>query len=190
MVLFHCFCYNSQKAFEYYKGARSHHLVCPTEGIQVRCGEDNRIIHKVLPQECEKGLIPHPTTITRLCILVGVKGTLVEEETCPKVSPLTLTGVIKGPKSRKRKEIEIVEVAEEPEEEENEQLGMEQIPYKGQLPVEEEMQRRRSPLIHSPPEVRQAFVQPAECSRSNQGNTEIMEMLVSIKKKMEEREKR
>ena len=49
------------------------------------------------------GLIPHPTTITRLCILAGVKGIWVEEETCPKVSPLTLIGVIKGPKSRKRK---------------------------------------------------------------------------------------
>ena len=42
------------------------------------------------------GLIPHPTTITRLCILAGVKGIWAEEETCPKVSPLTLTGVIKG----------------------------------------------------------------------------------------------
>ena len=47
--------------------------------------------------------------------------------------------MIKGLKSRKRKELEIVEVAEEPEEEENEQLGMEQIPYEGQLPAEEEM---------------------------------------------------
>ena len=50
---------------------------------------------------------------------------------CPKVSRLTLTGVIKGPKSRKRKEMEIVEVAEELEEEENEQLGMEKIPDEG-----------------------------------------------------------
>ena len=68
----------------------------------------------------KRGLIPHPATITRLCILAGVKGTWAEEETCPKVSPLTLTGVIKGLKSRKRKEMEIVEVIEEPEEEENE----------------------------------------------------------------------
>ena len=86
--------------------------------------------------------------------------------------------------------MEIVELAVEPEEEENEQLRMEQIPYESQLPVEEEMQSRRSPLIHSPPEVRQTFVEPAECSMNNQGNTEIMEMLVSMKKEMEEREKR
>ena len=65
----------------------------------------------------------------------------------------------------------IVEVAKEPEEEENEQLGMEQILDEGQLPAEEEMQSRRSPIIHSPPKVRETFVEPAECSRSNQGNT-------------------
>ena len=94
-----------------------------------------RCFHK----NVKRGLIPHPATITRLCILAGVKGTWVEEETCPKVSPLTLTWVIKGPKSRKRKEMEIVEVVEKPEEEENEQLGMEQIPDEGQLPAGEEM---------------------------------------------------
>ena len=54
-----------------------------------------------------KRLIPYPTTITRLCILGGMEGDWEEEETCPKVSPLTLTGVIKGPKNRgKEKEIE------------------------------------------------------------------------------------
>ena len=79
-----------------------------------------RCFHKNL----KRGLIPHPATVTRLCILVGVKGTWAEEETYPKVSPLTLTGVIKGPKSRKRKEMEIMEVLEEPEEEGNEKLGM------------------------------------------------------------------
>ena len=62
-------------------------------------------------------LIPYTATITRLCVLAGVKGIWVEEETFPKVSPLTLTGVIKGPKSRKRKEMEIMEVADEAQEE-------------------------------------------------------------------------
>ena len=47
------------------------------------------------------------------------------------------------------------------------------------------MQSRRSPLIHSPPDVRQTFFEPAECSRSNQGNIEIMEMQVSMKKENE-----
>ena len=68
-----------------------------------------KTIHKIV----KNGLIPHLATITRLCALAGVKGIWAEKETCPKVSSLTLTGVIKGPKSSKRKEMEIVEVAEE-----------------------------------------------------------------------------
>ena len=55
----------------------------------------------------KRGLIPHPTTITRLCLRAGVKGTWEEEEEeeCPKVSPLTLTGVSKGPRNQKKKGI-------------------------------------------------------------------------------------
>ena len=51
------------------------------------------------------------------------------------------------------------------------------------------MHNRRSPILHSPPNVRETFSEPAECFKSNQGNVEIMEMLVSMKKEMEEREK-
>ena len=40
------------------------------------------------------------------------------------------------------------------------------------------------------PNVRETFSEPVEYSRSNQGNVEIMEMLVSMKKEMKEREKR
>ena len=46
-----------------------------------------RIFHKIV----KRGLIPHPAIITRLCVLAGVKGIWAEEETCTKVSPLTLT---------------------------------------------------------------------------------------------------
>ena len=73
-----------------------------------------KTFHKIV----KRGLIPHLATITRLCILAGVKGVWAEEESCLRISPLTLTGVIKGPKCRKMKEMEIVEVAEEPQEEE------------------------------------------------------------------------
>ena len=52
------------------------------------------------------------------------------------------------------------------------------------------MQNRRNPLIPSPLDVRETFSEPAECSKSNQGNAEIMDMLVTMKKEMEEREKR
>ena len=66
---------------------------------------------------------------------------------------------------------------------------MEQIPNEDQLLVEDEMHNKRSPLIPSPSDVRETFFELAECSRSNQGNAEIMEMLVSMKNEMEEREK-
>ena len=145
-----------------------------------------RTFHKIV----KRRLIPYLATITRLYVLAGVKGIWAEKETCPKVSPLTLTGVIKGPKSRKRKEMEIMEVAEEPQEEEDEPVGMEQIPLGGQLPYKDEMQNRRSPVINSPPDVRETFYEPAECLRRNEGNAEIMNMLVPIKKEMKEREKR
>ena len=57
-----------------------------------------------------RGLVPHPAVITRLCILGDVEGDWKEEETCPKASPLTLTGVMKGLKNiGKEKEIEIEE---------------------------------------------------------------------------------
>ena len=52
------------------------------------------------------------------------------------------------------------------------------------------MQNRMSPVINSPPDVRETFSKPTECSRNNEGNAEIMNMLVSISKEMEEREKR
>ena len=143
-----------------------------------------KTFNKIVKRE----LIPHPATITRLYVLAEVKG-IWAEETCPKVSPLTLTGVIKGPKSRKRKEMEIMEVAEEPqEEEEEEQVGMEQIPKDAHLPVEDEFQSRISPVFQSPPHVKENFSEPAECSKGNTGNKEIIEMLVSMKKEMEERE--
>ena len=47
---------------------------------------------------------------------------------------------------------------------------------------------RMSPLSHSGPELREDFPELVESSRKDAGNIEIMEMLRSIKKDMEERE--
>ena len=125
-----------------------------------------KTFHKIV----KRGLIPYPATITRLCILARVKGIWTEEETCPKVSPLTLTGVVKGPKRRKMKEMEIVEVAEEPQEEKEEQVGMEQILEEAQLPVEEEIQSIISSIFQSSPHVREDFFEPVEYSKGNTRN--------------------
>ena len=56
-----------------------------------------------------KGLIPYLVTITILFLLGGVEAEWGKEETYPKASPLTLTGVTKGPKNKgkgKDKEVE------------------------------------------------------------------------------------
>ena len=97
---------------------------------------------------------------------------MAEEETCPRISHLTLTWVIKGLKSRKIKEMEIVEVVEEPQEEEEEQVGIEQFPEEAQLPVEDEFQSRISQVLQSPPHVRENSSEPTECSKGNTGNKE------------------
>ena len=73
----------------------------------------------------KRGLVPHPTTISRLCIFVGVRGSWDEEETCLKVSPLTLTRVTKGPRNKKQKGM--VEVEARPIEK-NGNREMETIP--------------------------------------------------------------
>ena len=65
----------------------------------------------------KRGLIPYPASITRICLSAGVKETWEEEEECPKVSPLTLTGVSKGPRNQKKKGV-IIE-ADSREENEN-----------------------------------------------------------------------
>ena len=58
-----------------------------------------------------RGMIPHPATITRLCIQGGVDEEWGTEDTYPRASPLTLTSITKGPKSigkgkKKEKEVE------------------------------------------------------------------------------------
>ena len=50
-----------------------------------------------------RGLVHHPTLITRLCILGGVEEDCEEEETWPRASPITLTRITKGPKNKEKK---------------------------------------------------------------------------------------
>ena len=49
-----------------------------------------------------RGLMPYPTTMTRLCILGKVEGTWEEEEKCPKTSPLALIDITKPLPSKKK----------------------------------------------------------------------------------------
>ena len=139
----------------------------------------------------KRGLIPHPTTITRLCLLAGVKGAWEEEEKCPRVSPLTLTVVTRGPKGKRQKGIvEVDAEAEIVSIEENETREMEEIPEDIHPAVAEEAYFRMSPLSHSHPEVQEHLPEQEEGSRRREENAEIIEMLKSMKKDMEEREQK
>ena len=68
------------------------------------------IENSILSYSRSRGLIPHPATITNLCLPWGVEEKWEKEETYPRASPLTLTELTKGPKNRgKEKEIEVQE---------------------------------------------------------------------------------
>ena len=156
----------------------------------------------------KRGLIPHPATITRLCIRAGVKGSWAEEEECPKVSPLTLTGVSKGPRNQKKKGV-IVE-ADSRDEEENARQEEDTLMVEDQEEQDPKTQPEgntsmfaediepderspidfTTPLASSPPIRNRDFREPGESSRGAQENDQIKEMLISIQKSMEEREKK
>ena len=152
----------------------------------------------------KRGLIPHPVTITRLCMRAGVKGTWEQEEECPKVSSLTLMGVSKGPMNQKKKGV-IVE-ADSREEDENarqeedtllvedqEEKDLEAHPEGNTFMITEDREQEdrspidfSTPLASSPPIRNRDFREPGESSRGAQENNQIMEMLSSIQKSMEE----
>ena len=156
----------------------------------------------------KRGLIPHPAIITRLCIRAGVKGSWVEEEECPNASPLTLTGISKGPRNQKKNEVIVEEDSREEEEnarqeedtlmvEDQQEQDPETQPEGNTSMFAEDMATDErspidytTPLASSPPMRNRDFREPGESSRGAQGNNEIMEMLISMQKSMEEREEK
>ena len=111
----------------------------------------------------------------------------MKKKPAPKVSPLTLTSVTKGPRNKKQKGM--VEVEAEPAEE-NGNREMETIPKQIPPAKEEEMHFRMSPLSHSYPDMTENFLEQARSSRRGEENIDIMEILRSINKDMEEKEQR
>ena len=74
--------------------------------------------------------------------------------------------------------------------EENEAREMEEVPEDIHPAVAEEIHFRMSPVSHSYPEVPEQLPLQEEGSRSKEDNIKIMEMLQSMKREMEEREKK
>ena len=156
----------------------------------------------------KRGLIPHPATITRLCIRAGVKESWAEEEECPKVSPLTLTGVSKGPRNQKKKGVKVEADSRDEEEnarqeedtllvEDQEEQDPETQPEGNTSIFEEAMEADErspidftTPLANSPPIRNRDFREPGESFKGAQENNQIMEILISMQKSMEEREKK
>ena len=58
-----------------------------------------------------------------------MKGNWEEEERCPRVSPLTLTGVTRGPKGKRQKEVMVLDAETEQETNaETDRREMEEVP--------------------------------------------------------------
>ena len=129
-----------------------------------------------------RGLIPHLTTITSLCLLGGVDEEWGKEETYPRASPLTLTRVTKGPQIRgKEKEIEMEKEREN--ERCNELVQWESPPHKQQG-----FQGNLSPNRNVSPNLREIHQEQAEISGHQGNNTELMKMMKSLKQEIKERD--
>ena len=144
----------------------------------------------------KRGVIPHPATVTVLCLKAGVKGAWETKEEVPLTSPLLLTGVSKGPRSQKKKGPLIKTREEAPaarQEEENSENPVETNTFTF---ADNEGQNEGSPMDFSfplasyPPVQNRTFREQGESSRGAQENNSIMEMLLSMQSRMEEREKR
>ena len=96
-----------------------------------------------------RGLIPHPATITSLCLLGGVEEEWGQEETYPRASLLTLAGVTKGSKNiGKGKEKEV-------EEERGLKRCHELAQWESPSQRQQELQGSPSPILNAPPYLRQ-----------------------------------
>ena len=110
-----------------------------------------KIIEKsILNYYCSsyRGLIPHPSTITRLCLLRKVEGTWKEEERYPKTSPLTLTGITRPLPNKGIKKVQ------EREEENKDNRENELAIVVSSVKEREERQRNKSPIWNLSPDVR------------------------------------
>ena len=142
----------------------------------------------------KRGVIPHPATVTILCLKAGVKGNWEAEEEVPLTSPLLLTGVSKGPRNQKRKGVLIKTREEAPTA--GEEVNTEVPPDNDNFTFADTTgQDDRSPvdfsfpIASSPPMQHRTSREQGESSRGTQENQEIMEMLLSMQNKMEAREK-
>ena len=129
-----------------------------------------------------KGLIPHLALISRLCILRGVQGDWEEKENCPQTSPLTLTGITKGPKNINRgRHVEAVREEEEPAE-------IQQPQPKGEAPELQKIHRSVSPVLTFSPEERQVHQEQVEGLEPLGSNVVVLGLLKAMRQETKERD--
>ena len=143
----------------------------------------------------KRGVIPHPATITVLCLKAGVKGDWGAEEEVPLTSPLLLTGVSKGPRNQKKNGV-LIKTREEAPAAREEEVNTEAPPdndnftFAGTAGQDDRSPVDFSfPLASSPPMQHRTFREQEESSRGTYENSSMMETLKAIQNKMEEREK-
>ena len=143
----------------------------------------------------KRGLIPHPATVTILCLKAGVRGDWEAEEEVPLASPLLLTRVSKGPRNQKKKGV-LIKTGEEVPTAREEGVNTKAPPDVNNFPFADTAGQEdkspvdfSSPLASSPPMQGRTFREQGESSRGTQENQTIMEMLLSMQNKMEGREK-
>ena len=143
----------------------------------------------------KRGVIPHPATVTVLCLKAGVKGNWDAEEEVPVTSPLLLTGVSKGPRNQKKKGVLIKTGEEAPAAGQEEENSGNPVGTNTFTRADNEGQSEGSPmdfsfpLASSPPMQGRTFREQGESSKGTYENSSMMEALNAIKNKMEEREK-
>ena len=142
----------------------------------------------------KRGVIPHPATVTILCLKAGVKRNWEAEEEVPLTLPLLLTGVSKRPQNQKKKGVLIKTREEAPTA--REEVNTEAPPDNDNFTFADTAgQDDRSPvdfsfpIASSPTMQHRTSREQGESSRRTQENQEIMEMLLSMQNKMEAREK-
>ena len=143
----------------------------------------------------KRGVIPHPATVTILCLKAGVKGDWEAEEEVPLTSPLLLTGVSKGPRNQKKKGV-LIKTREEAPAAREEEVNTEAPPDNNNFTFTDTAGQDdrspvdfSSPLASSPPMQHRISREQGESSRGTYENSSMMETLKAIQNKMEEREK-
>ena len=143
----------------------------------------------------KKGVIPHPATVTILCLKAGVRGDWEAEEEVPLTSPLLLIGVSKGPRNQKKNGVLIKTGEETPTAGQEEENSGNPVGANTFTRADNEGQSEGSPmdfsfpLASSPPMQGRTFREQGESSRGTYENSSMMETLKAIQNKMEEREK-